>query len=143
MTSEVVWRPPWPRRPSWPQRSLETICTCIVWKDWISGLKNPDFFGSRGTWTWIAFLLGDWRTVAPGLDCQSIPHSGQPKGPFSALSAENVGRKSFCIEIPFLPFCRKTLFWQKGSISAETGSFCRCSYNFLDLIVDLDWTDRS
>ena len=27
MTSEVVWRPPWPRRPSWPRRLLEAIRT--------------------------------------------------------------------------------------------------------------------
>ena len=32
MTSEVIWRLPWPRRPSWPRRPLEAICT------WISGL---------------------------------------------------------------------------------------------------------
>ena len=105
-------------------------------EDW--KIRNFFYLGGLGLG-----LHSFWGTVAPGLDCQSIPHCGQPKGPFSALSAKNFGRKSFCIEIPFLPLCRKTLFWQKGSISAETGSFCRCSYNFLDLIVDLDWTDRS
>ena len=27
--SEVVWRTPWPRRPLWPWRPLEAMCTWI------------------------------------------------------------------------------------------------------------------
>ena len=41
MTSEVLWRPPW------PQRSLETICTCIPGYSrlLISNLRSYDLQG--------------------------------------------------------------------------------------------------